>query len=80
MLVNISMAFHEDILNGFQVTELQSGQHCILFLAFSRTILRQQGDYRAHYVNRFCDLLRAVQLSEHAVSLVIQLLTVKLFK
>ena len=30
MLVNISMAFHEDILNGFQV---QSGWHCILFLA-----------------------------------------------
>ena len=34
MLVNISMAFHEDTLNGFQVTELQSGRHCILFLAF----------------------------------------------
>ena len=33
MLVNISMMFHEDILNGFQVTELQSGRHCILFLA-----------------------------------------------
>ena len=31
MLVNISMTFHEDI--GFQVTELQSGRHCILFLA-----------------------------------------------
>ena len=31
LLVNISMPFHEDILNGFQVTELQSGQHCILF-------------------------------------------------
>ena len=28
---------------------------------FSRTILSQQGDYRAHYVNRFRDLLRAVQ-------------------
>ena len=32
--VNISMMSHEDILNGFQVTELQSGRHCILFLAF----------------------------------------------
>ena len=34
MLINISMAFHEDILNGFQVTELQSGQsgwHCMRF-------------------------------------------------
>ena len=31
MLVNISMTFHDDILNGFQVTELQSGRHCILF-------------------------------------------------
>ena len=30
MLVNISMTFHENILNGFQVTELQSGQHCIV--------------------------------------------------
>ena len=61
MLVNISMTFHEDSLYGFQVTELQNGRHCILFLAFSRTILRQQGDYRAHYVNRFRYLLRAVQ-------------------
>ena len=26
------MTFHEDILNGFQVTQLQSGRHCILFL------------------------------------------------
>ena len=33
LLVNISMTFHEDILNGFQVTELQSGRHCILFSA-----------------------------------------------
>ena len=49
------MTFHEDILNGFQVTELQSGRH------FSRTILRQQGDYRVHYVSRFRDLPRAVQ-------------------
>ena len=31
MLANISMTFHEDILNGF--TELHSGRHCILFLA-----------------------------------------------
>ena len=28
---------------------------------FSRTILPQQGGYRAHYVNRFRDLLRAMQ-------------------
>ena len=34
MLVNISLTFHEDILNGFQVTELYSGRHCIMFLAF----------------------------------------------
>ena len=33
ILVNISMTFHEDILNGFQDTELLSGRHCILFLA-----------------------------------------------
>ena len=33
MLVNIFMTFHEDILNGFQVTELQGGRHSILFLA-----------------------------------------------
>ena len=33
MLDNSSMAFHEDILNGFQVSELQSGRHCILFSA-----------------------------------------------
>ena len=33
MVVNISMTFHEDILNGLQVTELQSGRHCILFSA-----------------------------------------------
>ena len=32
MCVNISMTFHEDILNGFQVIELQSGRHCILVL------------------------------------------------
>ena len=57
MLVNISMTFHEDNLNGFQVTELQNGHHCICSWHFSRTILRQQGDYRAHYVNRFRDLL-----------------------
>ena len=29
---------------------------------FSGTILPKQGDYRAQYVNRFRDLLRAVQL------------------
>ena len=33
MLVNIFMTFHEDILNGFQVTELHSGRHSILFSA-----------------------------------------------
>ena len=33
MVVNISRTFHEDILNGLQVTELQSGRHCILFSA-----------------------------------------------
>ena len=33
MLVNISLTFHEDILIGFQVTELQIGGHCILFSA-----------------------------------------------
>ena len=33
MLVNISMTFHEDILNRFQIIELQSGRHCILFSA-----------------------------------------------
>ena len=33
MLVNISMIFHEDILDGFQVTELKSGRLCILFSA-----------------------------------------------
>ena len=32
---------------------------------FSQTILRQQGDYRAHYINRFCDLRlsRAIQVT-----------------
>ena len=43
MLVNISMTFHEDILNGFQVTELQSGRHCFLFLAFSTNDLTPAG-------------------------------------
>ena len=33
MLVNISVTFQEYILNGFQVIELQSGWHCILFTA-----------------------------------------------
>ena len=33
MFVNISVTFREDILKGFQVTELQSVRHCILFLA-----------------------------------------------
>ena len=33
MLVNISIMFHEDILNSIQVTGLHSGRHCILFLA-----------------------------------------------
>ena len=36
MLVNISLTFHENILIGFQVTELQiggGGGHCILFSA-----------------------------------------------
>ena len=33
MVVNISMTFHEDILNGLQVTELQSGRHYILYSA-----------------------------------------------
>ena len=33
MLINISLPFYEGILNGFQVTELQSGRHCILFPA-----------------------------------------------
>ena len=55
MLINFSMTFHEDILNGFQVTERR---HCILF---SQTVLSQQGDYMAHYVNRYRDLLQAVQ-------------------
>ena len=35
MLVNISMTFHEDILNGFQVTELQNGRQYILLLAYA---------------------------------------------
>ena len=56
MLVNISMTFHEDILNGFQVTE-RMALHSVLGIA----VLCQQGYYRAHYVNRFRDLLRAVQ-------------------
>ena len=43
MLVNISMTFHEDILNGFQVTELQSGRHCILFLTFFTNNLTPTG-------------------------------------
>ena len=34
LLVNISMTTPEDILNGFQVTELQSGRHCILFFLY----------------------------------------------
>ena len=33
MLLNISMTFHEDILNGLQVTELQTGWHYFLFSA-----------------------------------------------
>ena len=33
MKVNISMTFHEDILNRLQVTEQQSGRQCILFSA-----------------------------------------------
>ena len=37
VLVNISMTFHEDILNGFQVTELQSGRHCILGIFHERS-------------------------------------------
>ena len=43
MLVNISMTFHEDILNGFQVTELQSGRHCFLFLTFFTNDLTPAG-------------------------------------
>ena len=57
MLVNISMTFHEVILSVFQVTE----QTALYSWRFSRMILCQQGDYRAHYVNRFRSLLRAVQ-------------------
>ena len=43
ILVNISMTFHKDILNGFQVTELQSGRHCILLLAFFTNDLTPTG-------------------------------------
>ena len=31
IVVYISITFPEDILNGFQVTELQIGRHCIVF-------------------------------------------------
>ena len=43
MFVSISIMFHEDILNGFQVTELQSWRHCILFLAFFMNDLTPTG-------------------------------------
>ena len=43
MLVNISMTFHEDILNGFQVTDLQSRRQCILFLALFTNDLTPTG-------------------------------------
>ena len=58
-IVNISMTFHEDILNGFQVTDYRADGivFCSWHSRFSRTILREQGDYREHYVNRFRDLL-----------------------
>ena len=56
MLVNISVTIHEDILNGFQVTELQSGRHCILFLAFfHERSYANRAIIRTHYVNRFRD-------------------------
>ena len=37
MLVNISMTFHKDILNGFQDTELQSGWHSVLGIFHKRS-------------------------------------------
>ena len=43
MLSNISMTFYEDILNGVHFTELQSGWHCILFLAFFTNDLTPTG-------------------------------------
>ena len=45
MLVIISMMYHQDIciLNCFQVTELQNGLHCILFLAFFTKDLTPRG-------------------------------------
>ena len=56
MLVTISLTFHEDILNDFQVTE-RTAVYSVLGIA----ILHQQNDYRAHCVNHFRDLLRVVQ-------------------
>ena len=65
MLVNISIMFHEDILNGFQVTYYRA--HGIVFCSwhFSWTILCQQVNYRVHYiyVGHFHAILRAGQLS-----------------
>ena len=46
------MKFHQVILYGSRV---------MLIFAKWFHVVHEQGDYRAHYVNRFCDLLRAVQ-------------------
>ena len=46
MLVNISMTFHDHILNGLQVTGLQ-GRHCILFSASFTNDFTPTGPWRS---------------------------------
>ena len=41
---------------------------CYWHMRFAQTILRQQSDYRAHYVSRFRDILWAVQFNNQNTS------------
>ena len=55
MLVNISMKFHEDIWNGFQVFKLESGRD---FITETATYKVQRG-ITQKYISKsygFCDL------------------------
>ena len=53
------MTFHVDILNGFQVTELQSGRHCILLSAKAKV---QRGITQKIYIQELLFLRSAHRL------------------
>ena len=63
-VVNISMTFHGDILNGLLVTELQSGRHCILFSAYPKLwVITQKIYIQKLWLLRYAHCLMFVNIS-----------------